>query len=126
MNRMIFFNIGWMKSYKGMKGDSIKGGGSYINEHGEGGEMYNFYPIKNYCYGFCGGKGTINIQRLDPSIKGDKLDDVLVVWVATDPSGAGRKVVGWYKNATIYKKSQAPPASPLWGYCAKAKKAIVL
>jgi len=119
---MIFFNIGWMKSYKGMGGDSIKGGGSYIKKHGEGGEMYNFYPIKNYYYGFCGGTGSINIQRIDPSIKGDTLEDVLVVWVATDPSGAGRKVVGWYKNATIYKKWQAPPAEPIWGYCAKAKK----
>ena len=111
-----------MKSYKGLKGDSIKGGGSYIKKHGEGGEMYNFLPIDDYYYGFCGGIRGIDIHRLDPSIKGDKLEDVLVVWVATDPSGGGRKVVGWYKNAIIYNEYQDPPAEPIRQYCVKAKK----
>ena len=122
MNKMIFLNIGWMKFYKGLKGDSIKGGGSYIKKHGEGGEMYNFLPIDDYYYGFCGGIRGIDIHRLDPSIKGDKLEDVLVVWVAKDPSGGGRKVVGWYKNAIIYNEYQDSPAEPIWQYCVKAKK----
>ena len=124
MNRIVFLNIGWMKSYKGLKKDSIKGGGSYVDEHGAGGEMYNFFqiPKDDYYYGFCGGIRGIDIHRLDPSIKGDKLEDVLVVWVAKDPSGGGGKVVGWYKNAIIYNEYQDPPAEPIWQYCVKAKK----
>ena len=47
---LLVFRIGYMKSYRGF-GD-ISGGGSYIEEHGEGGEMWNFQPDHGYCYGY--------------------------------------------------------------------------
>src|SRR5207245_524546 len=32
-------------------------------------------------------------------------DDVLVVFVATDPDRGGQRVVGWYRNATVHRHS---------------------
>ena len=37
---------------------------------------------------------------------GDTLNDVLVVFVATDPKHGGQRIVGWYDNATVYRHYQ--------------------
>lgn len=39
--------------------------------------------------------------------------DVLVVWVAPDPNDKMLKVVGWYKNATVYRDLQSVPENVL-------------
>ncbi len=40
--------------------------------------------------------------------KKDYIENVLVIWVATKPKelGSGQYVVGWYKNATVYRDFQ--------------------
>ncbi|MGH9919374.1 MAG: HNH endonuclease, partial [Nitrososphaerales archaeon] len=35
----------------------------------------------------------------------DRLDGVTVVWTATDPDQGGTKVVGWYRNATVFDRT---------------------
>jgi hypothetical protein len=52
--------------------------------------------------------GRINLERLGASPGATSLSGVLVVWVATAPSG-GAYVVGWYKNATVHAGWQASP-----------------
>jgi len=52
MNKMIFLNVGWMKHYQGLEGDSIAGGGSYVEQHNDGCEIKNFQPYEGYMYGF--------------------------------------------------------------------------
>jgi len=49
--------------------------------------------------------GSININRLDPTAE-EQTDGVLVVWRAR--SSRGSVIVGWYKNATVFRKLQAP------------------
>jgi len=52
-----------------------------------------------------------------------------VVWVAQNPNSGGTFVVGWYANATVFRKWQEPPQGsertyhnePL-GYYAKAEE----
>ena len=39
LNKLIFFNGGWMSFYDGIDTDGIVNGGSYITEHGFGGEV---------------------------------------------------------------------------------------
>lgn len=39
--------------------------------------------------------------------------DALVVWVAPDPNDKMLKVVGWYKNATVYRDLQSVPENVL-------------
>ena len=50
-------------------------------------------------------RGQLHIERLDrTAIKTDVLDDVTVVWVATDDKS--RKIVGWYEKAQMYRHPQ--------------------
>ena len=98
-----------MKSYQGIVDgvDTIEGGGSYIKENKFGHEVYNFLPKNGFVYGFVQPprSTTMHIERLGTDQKDDSIDDVLAVWVAKRPTG-GNVIVGWYKNATLFKEYQ--------------------
>lgn len=115
--RMVFFKVGWMDRYQGISGsDTISSGGAYVAEHGYGHEIFNFQPFQNTVYGYVQPPGhkdqweaaRINLTRLGALADDESVTGVLTVWVATSPSG-GAFVVGWYKNATIYRNWQPPP-----------------
>ncbi|MEO0070705.1 MAG: DUF3883 domain-containing protein [candidate division WOR-3 bacterium] len=127
MKRMIFLNIGWMRAYRGLKDDSIENGGTYVDENKTGDEIYNFLPLGRYCYGDV--SRSIKLERLGGSPKDTHVDNVLVVWVAKRPN-FGTVIVGWYRNATVYKETQKLSKIPSrkWkgkyytGYLVKAPK----
>ncbi|MBE7464242.1 MAG: DUF3883 domain-containing protein [Planctomycetes bacterium] len=103
-HRMVFLNVGWMDRYLGLAGDRIRGGGSFVEAKGYGHEIYNFKHFSGWCYGYVQTPtGTINLERIDPTAKGDSLRGVLVIWVARHPK-RGRCIVGWYKNATVHRE----------------------
>jgi hypothetical protein len=106
--RILFANIGWMTHYRGNnKKDQIVGGGSYRNDDKH--EAFNFLPISDKCLGYVQPVkwGKIDLSRIDKnSADNDSLNDVLVVWIAKHPSAGGTYIVGWYKNATVYKTFQ--------------------
>lgn len=91
MKNMIFFNTGWMKSYNGIKSgiDKIEGGGSWVDEHGYGHEMYNFREINGKMYGFVQPNGRNNLERLGVRENSNSISDILVVWMAKQPSDQG-------------------------------------
>lgn len=107
-------NIGWMERYQGnhRQTDKIVGGGRYVREHEHGHEVCNFLPATDgRVYGhFETIKGKIDrqvaIERLGASASDNVLDNVDVVWVATDPHGRGRRVVGYYLDAKVYRERQ--------------------
>ena len=106
--RILFANIGWMTHYRGNSAtDKIVGGGSYRNDDKH--EAYNFLPLNGKCYGYVQPVkwGEINLNRIDKECT-DKnaLKDVLVVWIAKHPSAGGTYIVGWYKNAQVYRTFQ--------------------
>lgn len=104
-NRILFANIGWMVSYNGQNvSDRISGGGSYSDADKH--EAYNFQDLDGMCYGYVQAKyDTISLNRIDSSVGNNqqKIEDVLVVWFATNPIMGGSYVVGWYKHATVYR-----------------------
>jgi len=112
MGQFFFCNIGWMSRYEGLKGkpDKIVGGGKYIDENATGGEVCNFLITDNgYVYGHV---ETIK-DKLDRKIRiesfggsGDSASGVDVIWTATDPDEGGRRVVGWYLDATVFRERQ--------------------
>ena len=110
---MIFLRIGWMRRYQGqVGGDKIQGGGAYVDEHGFGGEIFNFKAFKARVYGYGqppGGAG-FKIDRLGASSIDKCVSGVLVIWVARSPQG-GNYVVGWYDNATVFREWQESPAT---------------
>lgn len=117
--RILFCKISWMKFYKGVQEglDEPKNGGSYVIEHGEGHESFNFETDvwddgQEYCLGFFETKATSGKKRNElhiEKIRGCELmknesqvDDVLVVWCATGDRDTS--VVGWYQHATVYRE----------------------
>ena len=101
-DRLIFCNTAWMKDYRGLRGDTPVGGGSYVKKHGTGSEILNFKPAGRKMRGFVMVKGSINLQRLGAAVDAEGLDHVTAVWVAPSPT-SGLVIVGWYRNATVMK-----------------------
>lgn len=105
---VLFCNIAWMKNYEGVNDiDKPKNGGSYVSENEFGNECYNFQDYNGKCYGFVMLYGDMNLEVHFKGVKRnqDILKDVLVVWVATNDINETR-IVGWYKNATVYRQQQ--------------------
>lgn len=127
-----------MKNYQGLEDDSIAGGGSFVQQYNNGEtdnyppcEIHNFQPHEGYMYGFVRIRGSIRIEKLGASSRDNSpsVDGILVVWVAKSPSD-GTVIVGWFKNAIVYRNCQPPPESSgrkregrrEWGYRVSAKE----
>lgn len=116
-DKIIFFNTAWMHFYNGVSNDSITGGGKQVERQGWGGEILNFKVFRGHVYGYVQPKidkkhnneCTVKIERLGGSLEDEKIDGVTVVWTATDPENGGTYIVGWYRNATVYRYSQKAP-----------------
>ena len=112
MGAMLFCNIGWMSRYEGLVGkpDKIVGGGKWVTEHETGAEVCNFVVCHDgYVYGYVEtvqGKKDRKIRIEAVGGSGNSVDGVDVIWTATDPDEGGRKVVGWYRNATVFRERQ--------------------
>lgn len=106
--KVLFCNVGWMNYYDGLtEDDLIKGGGSWVEESGTGGEIYNFEEFNQKYYGFVMTRGSIHIEKLGASEDDEYIDGILVIWVSKHPEG-GLRVIGWYKNARVYRQWQEP------------------
>lgn len=111
--RIIFCNIAWMKYYCGPTNDDKPiNGGVWVDENNEGGECWNFSAVDGKCYGYVATKsnrGRANephIKKIEGVMANQECaGGVLVVWVAREARPDGKNVVvGWYKNATIYRE----------------------
>lgn len=113
-------NVGWMDQYQGLRDqpDEIEGGGQWVTENHRGHECCNFLPDRNgLVFGhFETIKGEmdrrVNLERLGASANATKIEHVDVVWVATHPRERGRRVIGYYLDATIYRKRQHHAKAP--------------
>lgn len=109
-----------MHNYKGqykkngIEKDSPKRGGKYVEDHGVANETCNFLSDKEgSIYGHVetwkgdedGYDTNININKLGAKSKDDFIDGINVIWTATHEFG-GKKVIGWYKNARVYRSRQ--------------------
>ena len=109
-----------MKYYKGVVPgkDEPFNGGSYVAEHGEGHEQYNFDAVTlddedEYCLGFVETKSTrankrniLHIEKINGCEhlkQAPFVDDVLIIWCATTSLNE-TSIVGWYKHATVYRE----------------------
>ena len=105
--KLLFCNIGWMEKYQGLGlGDSIRGGGAYVKEKGLGHEIMNFKAVNGEHFGYVQApSGQIDLTRIGAGPDDESLSGVTVVWTASRPTG-GTVVVGWYRNATVYRHYQ--------------------
>ncbi|MBD5452506.1 MAG: hypothetical protein HDR25_07695 [Lachnospiraceae bacterium] len=118
MKPIIFARIADMKYYKGItENDKPSNGGSYVKDTQNAHECYNFDPIpakeQDYekCIGFSqmsGGRGVrqLHIENICGCelLKNENVvNDVYVVFVSKAPGSKTMRVVGFYKNATVYR-----------------------
>ena len=103
---LLVLRTGYMARYDGP--DKITGGGAHVEEHGTGGEVFNFKPYRETCYGYAMSRhfAGLDLSKVDGRRlweEGDELSGVDVVFIAKKGS-AGQVVVGWYRDATVYHK----------------------
>lgn len=128
INKVIFCNIAWMKYYQGTTEDDIPvNGGEFVDKNHDANESLNFLPIilsedgeseRTVLLGSYETKATngvtVNQTHIEKIAGCQSLakalcaKGILVVWCATSPRGENR-VVGWYKNATVYRHYEAIP-----------------
>ena len=113
---ILYCRVGWMEAYKGNSDERPIGGGSY-NKNEIGYEIYNYLSNKGSYFGYVetGTNNTrqeqhksIHLEKMTGDRKANCARDVLVVWVATRLTG-GQYILGWYKNATVYRFVQTVP-----------------
>ena len=107
---IIYFNVGWMKRYAGADADDVTSGGmGYLKEHPHGAEAFNYLPNdQGMLLGYRAGHvNQLNIGRLGASAGAEYLDDVLVVWMAREPSTRRTMIVGWYEDARVYARARS-------------------
>lgn len=119
MKPIIFIRVADMKYYKGITDtDKPENGGSYVSDTGRAHECYNFAPVvqdgEDYekCLGYfqlSGGKNGANqlhIERIvgcEACKKEESCEGVTVVFVSKSNRAKSMRVVGYYKNATVYR-----------------------
>ncbi len=111
---MIFFNIGWMINYRGQtEEDRLQGDFKYIQKHGIGDEQCNFLPTDGWLYGYAPVKWnedtdeptSINIDRIGANPTDDHLAGADVIFFSRNPEDGNTYIIGWYRNATLYRKA---------------------
>lgn len=118
---ILFCNIAYMKNYDANNYDEIPvNGGSYVTETKDAFEKYNFHVCEDgmvrgfvetkYSDGAIGGQQKpkqLHIENIDDEYKNaDSIDNVLVVFGAHSPIRNKTVIIGWYKNATVYRNRE--------------------
>lgn len=122
MKPIIFARIADMIYYNGITDyDRPRNGGAYVTETGYAHECFNFCPIKNLdgeelCLGFVmlaqtdkKTEPTLHIEKIIgcSGMKNEEVvDKVHVVFCSKAEGDTSMRVVGFYKNATVYRMHQ--------------------
>jgi hypothetical protein len=108
--KIIYFNVGWMKRYAGPDADDPTiGAHGYLDDHQHGAESFNFVAHDDGMvrgYRPPGDRERTNINRLGASPSDGQLDGVLVIWLAREPGTGRTLIVGWYRDATVYRTAK--------------------
>lgn len=103
-----------MKRYAGSQpGDerAISGARYLKQRKGPGAERFNFLKVGGKVFGYFRptahtSKPSINLKRIKPGHRGNRLDGVTVIFVAPAVPRGGQRVVGWYRNAAVLRHPQ--------------------
>lgn len=117
-HRILFCNIAYMQFYDNNILDKPVNGGSFVQKEKDAYEKYNFQECEDGFYrGFVETKhregyekaikqnnyNKLHIENIDSAfIDKNEIDNVLVVLCAK-PQNKKTVIVGWYKNATVYR-----------------------
>jgi hypothetical protein len=117
-----------MKRYRGQQADDEKPiGGGKFNKESIGHEAFNFLPIKNKILGYFQPQlqppdrrdrhpSSIRLERIEDGFSGETLDNVLVIFLARNPTLGGQRIVGWYKKAVVHRQAKSSDAKERNGF----------
>lgn len=105
MLKFLFCKVAWKSCYQGEKGAYSQS--AYVRKNKDGWEKNNFKPIDDRHYGYVQPSHDkvstkMDITRLGAGKHDEKVDGITVIWIAPRYSG-GLRVVGFYKNASVYR-----------------------
>ncbi len=114
--RILFCNIVWMKKYQGITdADKPKYFGTYVVEQDAKADIFNFSEYNGKCYGYVRNDGDLILpghltqDYRDEYENRDSIGEFLIVWCSFADKNTAR-IVGWYRNAVIFKKEQYQPS----------------
>lgn len=102
---LLFANVGWMNRYEGQfEDDPTLGNHGWLKNHKWGHEAWNFKPYRGKVYGYVPGRANkINLNNLGANTKDESIEGVTVVFIAREPRSKETRIVGWYRNATVFR-----------------------
>lgn len=118
MALILFCNVAYMQYYDfDLIKETPKHGGQYVADTGDAFEKHNFHICEDgqirgfvetkYRDSYSSGKqpNQIRIENIDAHYKNaDKIDGVTVIFCAHSDTLKKSVIIGWYKNATVYRK----------------------
>lgn len=119
MKPIVFARVADMKYYRGItEDDQPRNGGSYVKDTGDAHEAWNFDPVlvdgEWKCFGYCQPVGSsvnpqMHIEKIvgcEAMRKANVINGVTVVFVARSTDVGSMRVIGFYKDATVYRTMQ--------------------
>jgi hypothetical protein len=94
-----------MNRYEGeFDDDPTLGNHGWLKGHKWGHEAWNFKPYQGKVYGYVPARSNkINLNKLGADAKDESLDGVTIVFIAREPRSKETRIVGWHRNATVYR-----------------------
>lgn len=117
--KIMLVKVVWMRYYQWQKGDIPSSSVAYLKEMdtvdgvADIAENLTFLDCGGKCFGYFQTKGkTPRIEKIEGETKNkdcESVDNVLVIFCAPNPERKGKgetNIIGWYKNATVYRDEQ--------------------
>lgn len=108
----LFAHVSWMPSYTGDAGEPVFSTHGWVVSGNDAHERWNFVPVGDTLYGYVpirakqDAPGEIHIERFGVDKRDSFVDDITLIWFANDPENPKLAyVVGWYRNARVYREA---------------------
>lgn len=107
--RLLVINLSWFEGNYDKKAKTSASGFAYAKEDPYVHECFNFKNKGGSYYAFVPGISSLNIKRLGALPSDSSISDVFVIFISKDSKIGTRKIIGYYENATVFKKYQKGP-----------------
>ena len=103
---ILLCRVSWMQDYRGLE-ERIHSNAAWVRKRDSVARNLQFPAFKGQSIGFVQFRGSMKIERLDLR-RGRLVSPVTVIWTAPR-KGGGVYVVGWYRDATVYRDMWETP-----------------
>ena len=115
---ILILNIPFCNKYNGIEDNFLNTYDKFFKEKkGAFPEFYNFQDYNGNCYGYVSAKeGIVNLSEINFKNNEDLLfEKILILWVSKNDKNNNYKLIGWYKNAQVFKYLQKKISFPSVG-----------